>query len=701
MGSRTRPAAMTDPGAALHEQAALLDHAYDAIFVWDWDGPITFWNRGSERLYGFAKDEAIGRVSHDLLQTHHSGGLTGLLSTLERDGVWEGELEHTRRDGSRVCVEARLVLVSEDGRGSVLEVNRDATARKRAEERLHFLTEASAALSASLDPAATLAGVARLVVPRLADWCSVHLVEADGAVSRLEVAHADPAKVAWARILQERFPYDPNAPRGVPQVLRSGLPEIYPEITDALLEATARTAEELAIIRQLGMKSVMIVPLLARGRTLGAITLVTAESDHRFSPDDLAFAEELAQRCAVAVDNARLYRDAQAAEARYRGLFDGAADAILVFHEDGRYLDANPAMIALLGYERDDLLGKRMGDLAIDGPPAAQTRAARLREAGSLRTETTLRHRDGHLVPVELHATSVDLPSGMVYLAVIRDVTERRRAEAAIKRLNEELEERVRARTAQLTAANQELEAFTYSVSHDLRAPLRGIDGFSRILVEDYGSILPDEAKRFLQIVRDGTVQMGRLVDDLLEFSRLGRQPLQTMTLLPAGIVARVLDDLHDERAGRQVEVTVGDLPACQADPALLKQVFANLLANAFKYTRGREPARIEVGALEGDRSAREQTYFVKDNGVGFDMAYASKLFGVFQRLHRAEDYEGTGVGLALVQRIVHRHGGQIWAEAEVDRGATFWFTLPASAPDDASADAGDHAAGREGRERP
>lgn len=240
--------------------------------------------------------------------------------------------------------------------------------------------------------------------------------------------------------------------------------------------------------------------------------------------------------------------------------------------------------------------------------------------------------------------------------------------------------------TAALEAANKELEAFSYSVSHDLRAPLRAMDGFSRILLEEYASQLSPEAQRYLRLVRDSARQMGLLIDDLLAFSRLSRQPLNKQPVAPAKLVRQALEELRAEQEGRRIEIIIGDpsagsgqaLPICQADPILLKQVFVNLLSNALKFTRRREVARIEVGYLPRPGEGGEGgAYFVKDNGVGFDMRYADKLFGVFQRLHRAEEYEGTGVGLAIVQRIIHRHGGRVWAEAEVDGGATFYFTIP------------------------
>lgn len=257
-------------------------------------------------------------------------------------------------------------------------------------------------------------------------------------------------------------------------------------------------------------------------------------------------------------------------------------------------------------------------------------------------------------------------------------------ANGRLRALNAQLE----SRASELEAANKELDAFAYSVSHDLRAPLRAIDGFSSIVLTEFGPQLPAAAQRYLRLVCDKTQQMGRLINDLLDFSRLGRQPLQKRPVDLANLVREVWAGLHAERAGRQVAFTLGALPSCQADPSLLRQVIVNLLGNALKYSRQRESAVIEVGCRPAIDAAGGPVYFVKDNGVGFDMKYVDKLFGVFQRLHRAEDYEGTGVGLAIAQRILHRHGGRVWAEAQVNEGATFFFTLGGgAAPEHGSAE--------------
>ena len=254
------------------------------------------------------------------------------------------------------------------------------------------------------------------------------------------------------------------------------------------------------------------------------------------------------------------------------------------------------------------------------------------------------------------------------------DNAARKKAEAEITRLNLELEQRVLDRTAQLEAANHELETFSYSVSHDLRAPLRAIDGFSQILLEDYAGKLDDEGKRLLNVVRDNTARMGRLIDDILQFSRASRIEISYSEINMEGLVSEVIAELQADVADSKLQFEISPLPATKGDRAMMRQVLVNLLSNAIKFSRSRNPARINIGcSLEGN----EATYFVSDNGAGFDMKFADKLFGVFQRLHSMDEFEGTGIGLAIVKRIITRHRGRVWAQGKVNEGATFYFALP------------------------
>jgi len=372
-------------------------------------------------------------------------------------------------------------------------------------------------------------------------------------------------------------------------------------------------------------------------------------------------------------------------EHRVRALLDNMDEGIVVISETGMIEMSNPAAERLFGYRSEEVVGKNVSMLMPepyhsehDGYLANYLRTGQAKIIGRGR-EVTAKRSDGSVFPMDLRISEFSLEGRRQFIGSIRDITERKRAQDEILRLNASLEERGQQRTAQLEAANKELESFSYSVSHDLRAPLHGIDGFSQALLEDYAAKLDDQGKGYLQRVRAATQRMAELIDDMLNLARVTRAPMQRAPVDLSALATAITDELRQTQPERAMEVVVQPGLVADGDAKLLKVLLMNLLANAWKFTGKQERARIEFGMQPG---GGVPAYFVHDNGVGFDMQYVHKLFGAFQRLHAMDEFPGTGVGLATVQRIVHRHGGRAWAEAAVEQGATFFFTLaPESAP--------------------
>ena len=376
---------------------------------------------------------------------------------------------------------------------------------------------------------------------------------------------------------------------------------------------------------------------------------------------------------------AELHREREAqvrtSESRFRRLLEMAPDGIIIVNSEGRIVLANTQAQTMFGYAAEELLGQPVEMLVpehlrpahvahrarYDAQPRARPMGISLDLAG--------RRKDGSLFPVEISLSPMETEEGRLVISVNRDITDRRQAEARIRSLNEDLARRY----AELEAANRELEAFSYSVSHDLRAPLRAIDGFSQALLEDCEPALDDRSKDYLRRIRAATRRMGDLIDDLLALSRVTRQEMRRERVDLSALARSVVAQLRRSEPTRSVAVHIADGLVAEGDSHLLRLVLENLLGNAWKFTAREPEARVEFGALdEGGRPV----FYVRDNGVGFDMAYAHKLFGPFQRLHAMSDFPGTGIGLATVQRIVTRHGGRVWAVGEEGKGATFFFTL-------------------------
>lgn len=654
--------------ANFREQSELLELIHDAIFVRDLENKIVFWNHAAERLYGWKKDEVRGHTTHGLLQTEFPCQLHLIESAIREKGYWEGELKHKTRDGETVIVSSRWALrTGENGEVlGVLEGNRDITKLKAEERRFENLLETApdAIIIVNGD------GIIQIINAQTEKMFGYLRGELVGMPVEILVPHE-----ARGDHAKHREAYS-HAPR--PRAMGAGLN----------LHGRRKDGSEFPV-------EISLSPLETAEGTL-------ISSSIRDVTERKQFESKLRET-----------------EQRFRVLVEGIKDyAILGLDPNGIVSTWNVGAERIKGYTASEIVGKHFScfysktDLADDKPHKLLQQAAK---DGVVEEEGWRVRKDGSQFWADVVITALRDEAGKLvgFAKITRDGTERRNLEQELRNANEylehrvsertselaeanaklrgrqeeisalnaSLEHRVEERTAELLRTNNELESFSYSVSHDLRAPLRHIDGFARILKEEFAADLPADGHRYLDRILGAATHMGHLVDDLLNLARIGRKELIRQNVRIADLVRQAIADLRlgEERA---IDWQLSELPELDCDPGLAKLIFTNLLSNAAKFTRKCSPAVITVGSVETDGVP---AIFIRDNGVGFDPQYADKLFGVFQRLHRQEDFEGTGIGLATVQRIVHRHGGRIWAESSVGHGATFFFTLgaPKPAPDD------------------
>lgn len=620
-------------GEAQARLAAIVNSSEDAIIGKTLEGMVTSWNPGAEKIFGYPAAEMIGRPIATIFPPERLNEETKILERVRcGQSVRHYETVRVRKDGQRIDISVAISPVMDtDGKIiGVSKIARDISERKR--------TEAAARQSEER--------YQNLFDTLIEGFCTIEMIfdAADRPVDYrfLEVNPAFEKQTglrnAQGKLMRELAPnheahwfeiYGKVALTGEPIFFENMAMELGRYYDVRAYRIGGADSRKVAILFN---------DITERHRALAALK----ESEERFR----TMANSISQLAWIT-----------------------RADGFMTWYNQRwyDYTGTTPAQMEGWGWQ------------SVHDPerlPEVMRQWTEAIAAGkAFDMDFPLRGADGQFRRFLTRALPIRNAAGEIerWFGTNTDVEELKRAEAEIKNLNAELELRVSERTAQLESANQELEAFSYSVSHDLRAPLRVVNGFAEIMIEEAGNNLPANCQHYLERIRDGGQRMGRLIDDLLGFARLSRHPLNRHSLSMKELAASALQELNPLYENRPVEIHLAELPAAFGDPTLLRQVWVNLLSNAIKYSRQRTPATIEIGVTT---LAGENVFFVRDNGAGFDMQYVGKLFGVFQRLHREDEFEGTGVGLAIVQRIVHRHGGRVWAEARLGEGATFYFTL-------------------------
>ncbi len=612
--------------------AAIVTSSNDAIFGKTLEGIVTSWNPGAEAIYGYSAAEMIGHSISVSVPPDRREDFAAIMDRVKRgQPVEHHETTRLRKDGQIIHVSLGVSPVRDEA-GRIVgasTIARDITERKKAERELRESQERFRILFDEM-----LVGFALL-----------------------EPIYDEAGKPCDFRYLEVNPAFETHCGLGRDEVVGKTIREVLPTLEPIWIATYGKVA-------------------------------VTGESIHFESHAEplerwLELSAFRTCKNQVAVTFADISERKRAEEARreseerFQAMANGIPQLAWMAEPDGHIFWYNQRWYEYTGTTFEQMEG--WGWQSVHDPDVLPKVLmgwkAAIAAGVPFDMEFPLRGVDAVFRTFLTRVMPFKDSEGRVtrWFGTNTDISERQRAEEEIHRLNDELEQRVQRRTAQLQAANQELEAFTYSVSHDLRAPLRHISGFSKILSEEFGPKLPAEAQHHLQRIEQGTRRMGLLVDDLLKLARVGRSELTLRATELKSLIDEVIAELSPECTNRQIEWKIGNLGSVACDAGLMKQVFQNLLSNALKFTQPRAQAVIEVGEKS---EAGSPILFVRDNGVGFSMKYADKLFGVFQRLHRLEDFEGTGVGLATVQRIVEKHGGRIWAEAEPDKGATFSFTL-------------------------
>ncbi len=626
--------------AALRRASAynrsLIEASLDPLVTISPDGIITDVNQATERVTGRPRKELIGS-DFSTYFTDPDKARQGYLKAFRDGSVRNYELEITDGTVTPVIYNASIYR-DEDGKvAGVFAAARDITERKIAEAARQ---ESETAFRTLVDAVPQMVwmctpdGLNTYFSQQWADYTGLTLQESYGK-GWYTPFHPDDKQAAWD---------------GWNHSTQTG--EIY------RIESRLRAADgsyRWFLMRGVPMRN----PEGHIVKWFGTCTDI----------DDLKQAEEKLNR---------LNRELRTVSAYTRSLIEASLDPLVTISPEGKITDVNEATETATGLSRHALFGTDFCDYFTDPEKARDGYKHVFKEGWTRDYELEIRHRGGSTMPVLYNASIYRDESGKTVgiFAAARNVTELKRAEKQITELNADLERRVEERTSELVAANKELEAFSYSVSHDLRAPLRSMDGFCQALVEDYSDKLDFTGKDYLQRVRAASQRMDKLIDGMLMLSRTSRAEMRRVPVDMSNLAQTVALELQKTSATRHVEFVIASGLSVNADATLLRTVLENLLGNAWKFSAKHPQARIELGQFERDG---ETVYFVRDDGAGYDIAYAKKLFGVFQRLHTSEEFEGTGVGLANVQRIIRRHGGIIWAEGQVEKGATFYFTIPSS----------------------